>query len=1212
MASDRPDFTPSEAGQSPTLRQGGVIEKLIEFSARNKFLVLTFVAVAMVASVWTLKNIPLDAIPDLSDTQVIIYSRWDRSPDIIEDQVTYPIVTAMLGAPRVKAIRGFSDFGFSYVYVIFKDGTDIYWARSRTLEYLSKIIPRLPEGVRTELGPDATGVGWVFQYALVDTSGKHNLQELRSYQDWYLRYYLQSVSGVAEVASIGGFVKQYQVTVDPNRLVAYNIPLTMVVDAIRSGNQEVGGRLLEFSGAEYMVRGRGYAKSVEDIEQIVVGTDQNGTPILVRHVGTVALGPDIRRGLADFDGQGDVVGGTVIMRYGENALNVITRVKAKLQEIEPSLPAGVKVEITYDRSELILRAIENLKEKLIEEMLIVSLVILIFLWHFPSAIIPIVTIPISVILAFIPLYGLRLTSNIMSLSGIAISIGVLVDGAIVEVENAYKRLEQWIEGGRKGDYHAIRLKALKEVGPSVFFSLLVIAVAFMPIFTLVDQEGRLFKPLAWAKNLAMAIAAILAVTLDPAMRMLFTRMEPIRLSARWIPAFLRGAASKLATTLAVGTYYPEERHPVSKVLFRLYEPACRFVLRHRVATIVIAASMVIFSVPLLTGWGAMVTFPARLPVWIAAPVLSKSTEVRLHERLDGLSEQIDSVATRSGTLVTLSLRGVIGAVSGLLPDAAVEQANKAIDWLDERIGRPLGSEFMPPLREGSLLYMPTTLPGISVTEAASLMQKQDQVLKSFPEVERVFGKSGRMESSTDPAPFSMMETVVLLKPEREWRKVKRWYSWLPDVLEGPLRPFWTDHISYEQLIDEMDRALRIPGTTNAWTMPIKNRIDMLTTGVRTPIGIKIFGADLKTIEEIGTHLEMILKDVRGTRSIYAERVAGGYFLDFELKRDELARYGLSVAEVQMVIMSAIGGENITTTIEGRERYPVNVRYSRELRDDVEKLKRVLVSTPAGQHIPLVQLADIRLVSGPAMIRNENGLLAGYVYVDVDAGKRDIGGYVTEAKRIVAKELKLPAGYALTWSGQYENMLRVKERLKVVLPLTIFIICLLLYMNTKSAVKTGIVMLAVPFSLIGAVWLLWILGYNISIAVWVGMIALMGLDAETGVFMLLFLDLAYHDAVEKGRMRTERDLEEAIVHGAVKRVRPKMMTVMAAFMGLLPIMWSTGAGADMMKRVAAPMVGGLATSFLLELLVYPAIYFIWKWQFEMNRGKAAWIANPQRA
>ncbi len=1106
----------------PSLKRGGVIEKIIEFSAHNKFLVLIFTAVALGWAVWAMKNVPLDAIPDLSDTQVIIYSRWDRSPDIIEDQVTYPIVTAMLGAPRVKAIRGFSDFGFSYVYVIFKDGTDIYWARSRTLEYLSKITPRLPEGVRTEMGPDATGVGWVFQYALVDTTGKNDLQQLRSFQDWYLRYYLQSVPGVAEVASIGGFVKQYQITIDPNRLVAYNIPLTKVVEAVRQANQEVGGRLLEFSGAEYMVRGRGYVESVQDLEKIVVGTDQKGTPILIKNVGSVALGPDIRRGLADLDGLGDVVGGTIIMRSGENALNVINRVKAKIKEIESSFPPGVKLEVTYDRSELIVEAIDNLKEKLIEEMIIVSIVILIFLWHFPSAVIPIVTIPISVILAFIPFYGLGLTSNIMSLSGIAISIGVLVDGAIVEVENAYKRLEQWIEGGRKGDYHAVRLNALKEVGPSVFFSLLVIAVAFMPIFTLIDQEGRLFKPLAWAKNLAMAIAAILAITLHPPMRMLFTHMEPIQIRWPWKKKVApqsrsEAIASKVATTLAVGTYYQEEKHPVSKVLFHLYEPACRFVLKHRKGTIITALLLVLSTIP-----------------------------------------------------VYLSL----------------------------------GTEFMPPLKEGTLLYMPTTLPGISVTEAQSLLQKQDQVLKSFPEVERVFGKSGRMESSTDPAPFSMMETVIALKPEKEWRSVKRWYSRLPHWMGAPFRPFWPDHISYEQLIDEMDQALKITGTTNAWTMPIKARIDMLSTGVRTPIGIKIFGADIKKIEELGTHLEMILKDVKGTRSIYAERVAGGYFVDFKLNRDEIARYGLSVADVQMVIMTAIGGETITTTVEGRERYSINVRYSREFRDDIEKLKRVLVPTESGQHIPLVQLADIRLVSGPSMVRNENGLLAGYVYVDMTG--RDIGGYVEEAKKIVAKELKLPPGYSLLWSGQYENMIRVRERLKVILPLTIFIICLLLYMNTKSIVKAGIVMLAVPFSLIGAVWLLWALGYNVSIAVWVGMIALMGLDAETGVFMLLFLDLSYHDAVDKKKMRNEKDLEEAIIHGAVKRVRPKMMTVMAAFMGLLPIMWSMGAGADVMKRIATPMVGGLITSFILELLVYPAVYAIWKWKFEMREGKAAWV------
>ena len=1100
----------SESGEDrPLLRQGGAIERVIEFSAHNKFLVLILTAVAMVWAVWAMRRIPLDAIPDLSDTQVIIYSRWDRSPDIIEDQVTYPIITSMLGAPRVKAIRGFSDFGFSYVYVIFQDGTDLYWARSRTLEYLSKIIPRLPEGVSTELGPDATGVGWVFQYALVDRTGQHDLQELRTFQDWYLRYHLQSVPGVAEVASVGGFVKQYQITIDPNRLLAYNIPLTKVLDAVRQGNQEVGGRLLEFSGAEYMVRGRGYAKSIDDLEQIVVSVDKQGTPVLIKHLGNVGIGPEIRRGVVDLDGQGDVVGGTVIMRQGENALSVIDRVKTRIDEVGGSFPPGVELEVTYDRSELIHRAIDTLRHQLIEEMVIVSLVILLFLWHFPSAVIPIVTIPVAVLLSFIPLYGLGITSNIMSLSGIAISIGVLVDGAIVEVENAYKRLEQWVEGGRKGDYHAIRLMALKEVGPSVFFSLLVIAVAFLPIFTLVDQEGRLFRPLAWAKNLAMAIAAILAVTLDPAMRMLFARMEPVRITWPWLSPRGRELASRAATTLAVGTYYPEERHPVSRRLFKVYEPACRFVLRHRKGAI-------------LTAVGLMLT---TIPVYLS-----------------------------------------------------------------------LGSEFMPPLNEGAILYMPTTLPGISVAEAQELLQKQDHILKSFSEVARVFGKAGRIESSTDPAPFSMMETVVELKPRAQWPKAR------PALLGKRRR-------SHEELVSDLDQALKIPGTTNAWTMPIKNRIDMLTTGVRTPIGIKIFGDDLKTIEETGVHLEMILKDVPGTRSVYAERVTGGYFLDFDLKRDQLARYGLSVADAQMVIMSAIGGEPITTTVEGRERYTVNVRYARELRNDVESLKRVLVPTESGQHVPLAQIAELSLRSGPAMIRDENGLLAGYVYVDV-AG-RDIGSYVRDAKRRVAKELTLPAGYALTWSGQYENMLRVRERLKVVLPLTLFIICLLLYLNTRSWIKTGIVLLAVPFSLIGAVWLLWALGYNVSIAVWVGMIALMGLDAETGIFMLLFLDLSYHEAVKRGKMRTQADLEEAIIHGAVKRVRPKAMTVMAAFMGLLPIMWAAGTGADMMKRIAAPMIGGLATSFALELLVYPVIYAVWKWKYEMQEGRAAWVAAQGR-
>ncbi|MBP9855437.1 MAG: efflux RND transporter permease subunit [Candidatus Omnitrophica bacterium] len=1063
-----------------------MIEKLIDICARQKFLVLIFVAVAIVASIWSVKNIPLDAIPDLSDTQVIIYSKWDRSPDLIEDQVTYPIVSSLLGVPGVKAIRGFSDFGFSYVYVIFKDGTDLYWARSRVLEYLSKISSSLPEGVKTELGPDATGVGWVFQYALVDTSGKHDLAELRSFQDWHLKYWLQSVPGVAEVAPQGGFVKQYQITVDPRKLLAYKIPITNVIEAVRNGNQETGGRLVEFTGAEYMIRGHGYAKSIEDLEQIVLGANQNGTPIMIKDVAHVGLGGDIRRGILDLNGQGDVVGGTVVMRQGENALRVIDAVKAKLKEVEKSLPEGVKIEVTYDRSDLIKKAIDNLKHQLVEEMVIVSLVILIFLWHFPSAFIPIITIPIAVLISFIPLFGLKLTSNIMSLAGIAISIGVLVDGAIVQMENVYKRLEEWETDGRKENPHEVALKALKEVAPSVFFALLVIAVSFLPIFTLLDQEGRLFKPLAWSKTFAMAIAAILVVTLNPAIRLIFIRTKPFQSKPKWL--------ANIGNALLIGRYYPEEKHPISRILFRLYEPVCRFVLNHAKATIVAACLLMATTVPIFM---------------------------------------------------------------------------------------KLGSEFMPPLWEGSILYMPITMPGISVTETQKLLQNQDKLLKSFPEVDKVFGKAGRIESSTDPAPFSMMETVVLLKPENEWRMVNG------------------RRITHEELIEEMDKALKIPGTTNSWTMPIKNRIDMLSTGVRTPIGIKVLGSDFKEIDKIGMELEAMLKDIPGTRSVFAERTQGGYFLDFDLKRDQLARYQLSIAEAQMTIQSAIGGENITTIFEGRERYSVNVRYPREFRDDVDKLSRVLVATPSGAQIAIGQIATIVLRTGPAMIRNENGMLAGYVYVDV-AG-RDIGTYVEEAKNKVTHQLKLPEGYSLVWSGQYENMIRVRERLKIVVPFTLFIIALLLYLNTQSWVKTGIVLLAVPFSLVGAFWLLWALGYNLSIAVWVGMIALMGLDAETGVLMLLFLDIAHKDAIRRGEMKSTTDLKEAIVHGAVRRIRPKMMTVMAALLGLLPIMFSHGAGADVMKRIAAPMVGGLISSFGLELLVYPAIFFIWK-NRELRKGK----------
>jgi copper/silver efflux system protein len=1090
-----------------------MISRIIAFSARNTFLVFLCTAVAVVAATWSVRHIPLDAIPDLSDTQVIVYSRWDRSPDIIEDQVTYPIATALLGAPHIKAVRGFSDFGYSYVYVIFQDGTDLYWARSRVLEYLSKILPRLPEGVRTEMGPDATSVGWVYQYALVDRSGAHDLADLRSLQDWYLRYQLQAVPGIAEVAAIGGFTKQYQVNADPDLLLAYGVSFPELVTAVKKGNADVGGRLLEFAGTEFMVRGRGYVRSLADIESIVVKVDaMTGTPVLVKQVAKVALGPDLRRGVADFDGLGDTVGGIIVMRQGENALAVIQRVKDKLAELGPTLPDGVIVVPTYDRSDLIQRSIATLIHSLKEEMVIVSAVILVFLWHLPSAVIPIVTIPVSVFLAFIPMYLLGLTSNIMSLAGIAISIGVLVDGAIVEVENAYKRLEEWIAGGRRGDYHAVRLQALQEVGPSVFFSLLVIAVAFLPVFTLVDQEGRLFKPLAYSKNLAMAIAALLAITLDPAMRMMFSRMDAFRFRPRWL--------ARLATTVAVGRYYREERHPISRLLFALYEPVCRFVLRHRGLT-------------------------------IAAAVLAMATTVPVYLRL--------------------------------------------------------GSEFMPPLNEGAFLYMPTALPGMSVTQAQQVLQTQDRILRTFPEVASVFGKAGRADSPTDPAPFSMVETTVVLKPEAEWRPVKRWYSDRPALVRWLGARFQSERITFDELQSEMNEQLRFAGIPNIWTQPIKNRIDMLSTGVRTPIGIKVLGPDLTTIQHLGEQLEHVLKAVPGTRNVLAERTAGGYYVDFVLHREELARYGLSVDDAQLMVTSAIGGENVSTTIEGRERYPINVRYAREFREDLGRLQRTLVATPSGAQIPMAQIADIQRVEGPSMIRTENGQLAGYVYVDM-AG-RDIGGYVEEAKTRVEQQLDLPKGYTLAWSGQYENMLRVRARMKIVLPLTLFLIALLLYLNTHSGVKTAIVLLAVPFSLVGAVWLLYVLGYNVSIAVWVGMIALMGLDAETGVFMLLFLDLAYEKRVRDGTMRTEGDLTEAIVDGAVRRVRPKMMTVTAAFMGLLPVMWATGAGADVMKRIAAPMVGGLFTSFALELLVYPAVYAIWKWRFDMQSGRQPEVFLP---
>lgn len=1067
-----------------------MIKKIIEFSAHNRILVIFLTLVLVGFGIYSVKKIPLDAIPDLSDTQVIIYSKWDRSPEIIEKQVTYPIVASLLGAPKIKSVRGFSDYGYSYVYVIFEDGTDLYWARSRVIEYLNRINSQLPQGVKTELGPDATSVGWVYQYALVDESGKINSSELRTLQDWTLRYQLQSVPGVAEVASVGGFVKQYQVKVDPRKLELFQVSLMQVMDAVRNSNQESGGRVLEFSGTEAMVRSQGLVTDTTDIENAVVTYKPNSkAPILVKQVAHVSFGPEMRRGITDYNGRGDTVGGIIVMRQGEDAPTIIAKVKEKISEIQKTLPENVKIHAVYDRSDLIHRAVATLKGTLIEELIIVSLVILLFLWHVPSALVPIITIPVAVLLAFIPLLLLGQTSNIMSLAGIAISIGVLVDGAIVEVENAYRKIQHWDENGRKESFFNVRLEALMEVGPSVFFSLLVIAVAFLPIFTLVDQEGRLFRPLALSKNLAMFIAALLAITLDPAMRMLFARADYFNGPHKWL--------NKLGNITLVGKYYSEHKHPISRRLFAVYEPVLNWILARKKSVLVVSGVAVLSIVP-----GFMI----------------------------------------------------------------------------------LGSEFMPTLHEGSLLYMPTALPGLSVSEAQKVLTKQDQILKSFPEVESVFGKAGRAETSTDTAPLSMIETTIVLKDKSAWPK----------------------KISEEELIEKMNSALQFAGMPNIWTMPIKNRIDMLSTGIRSPIGVKIFGSDLKVIEKIGQQVEQVLKTLPNTRTIVAERIASGYFLDVNIDRNKLQYYGLSLKDAQDQAMFAVGGDNVSTAILGRERYPIQVRMAPDFRQDIGAIQRTLISTPTGAQIPLKEIADVKITEGASMIRDENASLVGYVYVDVDPNKTDIGSYVADAKKIVQEKIKLPTGYTLTWSGQYENMERVKERLKVVIPLTLILIILLLHFNTKSWVKTGIILLAVPFSLIGAVWLLVALDYNVSIAAWVGMIALLGLDAETGVFMLMYLDLAYDDRKKKGQMNNAKDLHDAVIEGAVHRVRPKLMTVMALFMGLIPIMWSTGAGADVMKRIAAPMIGGLMSSFILELLIYPVIFYLWKEKEILNPTKESTI------
>lgn len=1034
-----------------------MIHAVIDWSARNKFLVTLGTLLAIAWGAYALKNIPLDAIPDLSDVQVIVFTEWmGRSPDLVEDQITYPIVTSLISAPKVKVVRGYSYFGFSFVYVIFEDDTDMYWARSRVLEYMNEVAGELPDGVTPSLGPDATGVGWAFEYALVDDTGGHDLGQLRGIQDWYVRYWLEAVPGVAEVASVGGFVQQYQVTLDPDKLLAYDLPVAQIIKSIRSSNNDVGGRVIELAGTEYMVRGRGYIQGVEDIRQVAVGSDKNGTPILVRDVANTGRGPDLRRGVAELNGDGETVGGIVVIRYGENALAVIERIKEKIEEVQEALPDGVRIVTTYDRSGLIEHSIATLKEKLIEESIVVSIICLIFLFHVRSALVAILALPVAILMAITAMFYLGIDSNIMSLGGIAIAIGAMIDAAIVMVENAHKRLEHWeqLPVDDRPPRLDVIIDAAKEVGKPLFFSLLIITVSFLPVFTLEAQEGRLFKPLAYTKTFSMFFASLLSITLVPLLMVFLIR----------------------------GKIAPEHKNPLARLLIFLYEPLAKFVLQFRVLTIVLAL---------------------------------------------------------------VALLGTYPAVVGL------------------------GSEFMPPLWEGSFLYMPTALPGASITELTKVMHRQNRLIREVPEVESVFGKAGRAESATDPAPLSMIETVINLKPPEEWRP-----GMTPTKLEA-----------------ELDALLDFPGITNTWTMPIKGRTDMLSTGIRTPVGIKIFGTDLATIQSIGEQIERVLGPVPGTRNVVSERAVGGYFLDFTVRRGEAARYGMNVEDVETIVETAIGGRNIAQTIEGRERYPINVRYARELRENPQRLGSVLVPTPTGAQVPISQLADIQLTTGPPVVKSEDALLVSYVYVDITG--RDIGSYVAEAQQVVRDQVEVPAGYTLKWSGQFEYMQRAKERLVYVVPLTLMIIFLLLYMNFGSVGESLIVMLSVPFALTGAFWFLWYLEYNLSVAVWVGIIALAGVAAETGVVMIVYLDEFYHRYVEEGRLKSMADLADAVLHGSVQRVRPKMMTVSAIMGGLLPIMWSTGSGADLMKRIAAPMIGGMVSSTILTLLVIPVLYVMWR-------------------
>ncbi len=1056
-----------------------MLEKIIDWSIQNKFLVVMLTFFIVIGGTYTMLNTPIDAIPDLSDVQVIIFTEFPgQAPQVVEDQITYPLTTQMLAVPGAKTVRGYSFFGLSFVYIIFDDGTDLYWARSRVLEYLNYAAGRLPAGVTPSLGPDATGVGWVYEYVL--ESDQHNLQELRALQDWFLRYELTSVKGVAEVAAIGGYVKQYQIEVDPDRLLAYHLTIPQIKKAVQRSNNDVGGRLVEMAETEFMVRGLGYLQSIEDIESVVVGTDSNGTPIQVRDLARVTIGPELRRGLAELDGEGEVVGGVVVMRVGENALDTIAAVKTKLEQLKQGLPEGVKIKTVYDRSGLIERAVDTLTEKLIEESIIVAIVTALFLFHFSSALVAIVTLPIAILFAFIIMYFQGINANIMSLGGIAIAIGAMIDAAIIMIENAHKHLER--DRGKLPHWQIIA-NSSKEVGPALFYSLLVITVSFLPVFALGEQSGRMFKPLAYTKTYAMAGAALLSVTLVPVLMGWFIR----------------------------GKIPDENKNPINRFMIRLYHPVVDFVLKWRWPVLAVALAITLTSI---------------IPL------------------------------------------------------------------------KKMGSEFMPPLYEGDLLYMPTTLPGISITKAKELLQQTDRIISQFPEVEHVFGKVGRAETATDPAPLSMLETTITLKPEEEWRTVprERFYSHWSDSWElpkTPLRWLWPEEstITIEELKTELNESIQFPGLTNAWTMPIKTRIDMLATGIKTPVGIKIMGDDLEILSALGIEIEAIVRDIPGTLSAFSERVVGGNYLDFDIDREAVARYGLTVGDVQDIIKSAIGGMNVTQTVEGLERYSVNIRYQRDYRNDLKSLERVLVPIAGGKHIPISQVATISIKKGPPGIKSENARRTAWIYVDLKG--IDVGTYVANAQKVIAEKVTLPAGYNIVWSGQYEYMQAAAAKLKVVIPLTLLVILVIIYMNTKSLVKTGIIFLALPLSLVGAFWFLYLLDYNTSVAVWVGVIALAGISAETGVVMLLYLDLAYEMWVRNGRMQNFGDLTQAIHHGAVKRIRPKVMTICVIIAGLVPIMWSHGAGADVMKRIAAPMVGGVITSGLMELMVFPVIYFMWR-------------------